>query len=285
MAKYSYDAYGNTKVLNPNGTGNTSSSFIGNINPIRYRSYYYDNETGFYYCKSRYYVPKLRRWLTPDNPSYLDNNNLNGINLYSYCNNNPIMYFDETGKSAVITLLISVGIGIILGAIGGTANAILSDYNDDDSINGSIGQKAYFGNIVGGAISGAAIGFSSGAGSLWLGPLIAGGGTATAALGSLVASSCVSFTGGFVSYCIEKAIVGGAWTLNEALFSASITALEGVLSFGVSGLSSLITWEDGRMLHIGKISLNLPQTSAQNFVSDIFGNPIGWLLDLLMEYY
>lgn len=97
QAKYSYDAYGNHQVLNPDGTVNTSSSFIGNINPFRYRSYYYDNETGFYYCQSRYYVPYLRRWLTIDDLSYLDNKNVYGCNLYAYCNDNPVMYKDESG--------------------------------------------------------------------------------------------------------------------------------------------------------------------------------------------
>ena len=111
VARYSYDAYGNTTVLNASGIVNNSSTFIGNINPIRYRSYYYDSETGFYYCKSRYYVPKLRRWLTPDNPSYLDDNDLNGLNSYVYCNNNPIKYADVDGTFAI-------SIGLFLGLVG-----------------------------------------------------------------------------------------------------------------------------------------------------------------------
>ena len=49
VAKYVYDAWGNGKVCNASGTENTSSSFIGNINPFRYRGYYYDAETGLYY--------------------------------------------------------------------------------------------------------------------------------------------------------------------------------------------------------------------------------------------
>ena len=59
VAKYAYDAYGACKVMNPDGTENTDSDFIGNVNPIRYRGYYYDVETGFYYCGSRYFVPQL----------------------------------------------------------------------------------------------------------------------------------------------------------------------------------------------------------------------------------
>ena len=97
VAKYLYDAYGNTYVLNPDGTYNSNSSFIGNINPFRYRSYYYDIESGFYYCNHRYYVPDMRRWLTMDDLSYLDPSKINGINLYAYCCNNPVMNVDPEG--------------------------------------------------------------------------------------------------------------------------------------------------------------------------------------------
>ncbi len=97
VATYKYDAYGNTIVCNPNGIENTSSSFIGNINPFRYRGYYYDKETGLYYCKSRYYNPTWCRWLNADSLDYLDNTEIGGINLFSYCHNNPVMFKDETG--------------------------------------------------------------------------------------------------------------------------------------------------------------------------------------------
>ena len=46
---------------------NTSSSFIGNINPFRYRGYYYDTETGFYYLQTRYYDPTICRFINADN--------------------------------------------------------------------------------------------------------------------------------------------------------------------------------------------------------------------------
>lgn len=53
VVKYVYDAWGNHKVLNPDGTENTSTLFIGNINPIRYRSYYFDTEIGLYFLQTR----------------------------------------------------------------------------------------------------------------------------------------------------------------------------------------------------------------------------------------
>ena len=58
-ALYYYDAWGNCKVTDANGTESTASTFIGNINPIRYRGYYYDVETGLFWLSSRYYSPEL----------------------------------------------------------------------------------------------------------------------------------------------------------------------------------------------------------------------------------
>ena len=55
VARYSYDAWGVCKTLNPDGTINDTATFIGNVNPYRYRSYYYDAEIGLYYLQSRYY--------------------------------------------------------------------------------------------------------------------------------------------------------------------------------------------------------------------------------------
>ena len=90
-AQYVYDAWGNHKVLNANGTEITDESFIGNVNPIRYRGYYYDEETGLYYLQSRYYDPEVGRFINADDVAYIRPDVLNGSNLNIYCGNNPIM--------------------------------------------------------------------------------------------------------------------------------------------------------------------------------------------------
>ena len=93
VVKYSYDAYG--KLLSTTGT---LASTVGVQNPFLYKGYMYDRETGLYYCKSRYYNPNIGRWISPDAIEYLNPTSINGLNLYCYCNNNPIMYVDSDGN-------------------------------------------------------------------------------------------------------------------------------------------------------------------------------------------
>lgn len=73
--------------------------FIANKNPFRYRSYYYDFETDLYYLNSRYYDPEIGRFINIDKVNILGKtkNVFNGINLFMYCNNNPIILIDKTG--------------------------------------------------------------------------------------------------------------------------------------------------------------------------------------------
>ena len=117
-ALYVYDAWGNHKVYNPDGTENASSTFVGNINPFRYRGYYFDPETGLYYLKSRYYDPEIGQFISPDDVGYMDFEAIGGLNLYAYCNYNPVMHSDPDGHSvlAVGLVLLGFGIGAALGA-------------------------------------------------------------------------------------------------------------------------------------------------------------------------
>ena len=110
---YAYDAWGNcTVTLNTNG--------IAVHNPIRYRGYYYDEGTKLYYLNARYYCPELHRFISPDDTSYLDPETPNGLNLYAYCNNDPVNYADPSGHSAFLIAmsvlavagLITTGIGV-----------------------------------------------------------------------------------------------------------------------------------------------------------------------------
>ncbi len=116
-ATYVYDAYGRVKVINSTGEEDTNIEFIGNINPFRYRGYYFDIETGLYYLNSRYYDPELGRFISPDTLEYLSPNNINGLNLYCYCNNNPINYADPDGYFAVGAFLIGLAVSWVISSI------------------------------------------------------------------------------------------------------------------------------------------------------------------------
>ena len=87
---YRYRAWGN--VISKTGT-------LADANPFRYRGYYYDAETGFYYLQTRYYDPTICRFINADNYELVSTlaSTPGQLNMYSYCNNNPIMYIDPTG--------------------------------------------------------------------------------------------------------------------------------------------------------------------------------------------
>jgi RHS repeat-associated protein len=92
-AEYVYDAWGNHVIVK-------NDDNIGSINPFRYRGYYFDIETGLYYLKARYYDPETGRFINADDIGVFDEtrNDINGLNLYAYCANNPVMLHDPTGQ-------------------------------------------------------------------------------------------------------------------------------------------------------------------------------------------
>ena len=98
VAQYEYDAWGK-HISITDGSGNDVSNnetHIANVNPFRYRGYYFDVETGWYYLNARYYDPNVGRFLSPDLILITDSG-VQGYNLYQYCYNNPIIYNDSDG--------------------------------------------------------------------------------------------------------------------------------------------------------------------------------------------
>ena len=91
MVNYTYDPYG--KLLSTTGT---LAATLGTYNPLRYRGYVYDHETGLYYVSSRYYDPEIGRWINAD--SIIGVDDMLGNNLFAYCDNNPVNKVDYSGE-------------------------------------------------------------------------------------------------------------------------------------------------------------------------------------------
>ena len=122
VANYTYDSWGKTiSVTDEYGNDVTDDmNHIGNINPFRYRGYYYDIETGLYYLYSRYYDPEIGRFISQDDEKYLSED---FPNPYVYCMNNPVNMADYDGHEA-ITLAVCLACADL--AVVGTATLILA---------------------------------------------------------------------------------------------------------------------------------------------------------------
>lgn len=118
VASYTYDPWG--KVLSATGS-------MANINPIRYRSYYYDTETELYYLNSRYYDPEIGRFINAD--TYIaTGQGLNGNNMFAYCGNNPVNNIDSSGQAwwhwVAAVAVVAVAAAAVVVTAGGAAPAI-----------------------------------------------------------------------------------------------------------------------------------------------------------------
>ena len=164
-AEYKYDAWGKCVVTDVDNSG------IGNINPIRYRGYYYDSDTGLYYLNARYYDPEVGRFISADSTQLLEPNTINGLNLYAYCGNNPVMNVDPSGR-IILSLIIGLAIagGVVGGAIGGKIahdRAVEAGYTGWDLFGWT------FLGALGGGLAGAGVGALIGlaapaVGALWI---------------------------------------------------------------------------------------------------------------------
>ena len=91
VVTYTYDAWGN--ILSTTGT---MAGTLGTHNPLRYRGYVYDQETGLYYVSSRYYDPKICRFINAD-AFASTGQGIIGNNMFAYCGNNPVTRVDIGG--------------------------------------------------------------------------------------------------------------------------------------------------------------------------------------------
>ncbi len=200
VVSYDYDAWGNILGV----TGSLANS-VGEKNPLRYRGYYYDEETGFYYVSSRYYDPEIGRWINAD--ALVDQSSVLGYNLFAYCRNNPVNMTDTTGNLPFFA--ITAAIGAVVGAV----------------VGGVVAAKNG-GNVWAGIGIGAAAGGLIGAG-------------AGAAAGALLAGSAAASTTSVVIGA--KAVVS---VVGSAGFSAGVKMLADNASQACSNVSQVF-WSGG----------------------------------------
>ena len=125
VVEYIYDAWGNHL-----STFGTMASTLGKYNPLRYRGYVYDTETGLYHLQSRYYNPGWGRFINADS-QLSTGGDLTGMNLFAYCGNNPVNRVDPSGEAwwhwalgALIVGACAAATVITCGGFAGAAMAI-----------------------------------------------------------------------------------------------------------------------------------------------------------------
>ena len=159
VVEYKYDAWGNHEAE----VASEDFVALAEINPFRYRGYYFDEETGLYFLQTRYYDPEVGRFIFRDSIEYADPETINGLNLYAYCLNNPVMCVDPTGTLAWWQNLLIALAGIVI--IAGLAVATVVTGGAAAGLAGAIAAGALKGALIGGVIGigvGAGIGYAVG---------------------------------------------------------------------------------------------------------------------------
>ena len=228
-------------------TGATLKVGIPNFNQpqnyfrLAYKGYFYDQDLKLYYLMSRYYDPETGRFISPDSIDYLDPETLGGLNLYAYCNNNPINYYDPTGHFALTTFGILAIIGIISASM-----------------------------ILGGGLQLASNALAGKTGAdLWHGVL---GATLGAGVNAL-ALCLIPFSGGTslaISALIGAAVQTGVDTIENLMRGEDILIGQTILDFGIN----FATIFAGNWLSTMIIPTNSGWFKPQKFFS-VFTKPYG----------
>ncbi len=239
VAQYKYDAWGKCEVVNSVG------SEIGNINPIRYRGYYYDTDTGLYYLNARYYDPETGRFISADSTQYLEPNAINGLNLYAYCANNPVMNVDPSGQW-LLSILIA---GLIGAAISGVFNAV------EQAVSGKPWDWKSFGlSLLGGFVSGA---FSA----------IPVPGFDSLGLFGKVLSYGVSFVWGGIGTAFGAWITGSVNSWETFGMAFALGGAANVIARGVS--ESIVQFKAGKITNLGNKAKSLEVQKLQGYKGNI----------------
>ena len=139
VASYTYDPWG--KIISSSGT-------LADINPLRYRGYYYDSETGFYYLQSRYYDPEIGRFINADSYASTDATGLLSTNMFAYCENDPVNRSDPSGEWFLQAAAIGAATDVALYLVGCAISG-------EEVTWRGVGEHALTGAITGVAFGGA----------------------------------------------------------------------------------------------------------------------------------
>ena len=265
-ASYNYGAWGNYSVHGADGKKTTDPTFIGHINPLRYRGYYYDRETRLYYLQSRYYDFANCRFINADTFATTDANGFLSANMFAYCENNPIIGVDPTGEF----------LNTIFGAVAGSVIAVATREE------GETWQQAALRGAVTGMIAGFAPDASiatAGAAGVLIATL---GGAAAGAFDKYWSSANVGrkATGGeLASSAIAGAVINTAFgaagrVAGRAVGNTVKTVVKAVRTNFVSGFVT----KSGRFL-----GRKAAKTVASNVRDSFAAGALTWMYNLLFS--
>lgn len=156
---YRYDAWGNITY--------STNNDVMNSNPLRYRGYVYDTETGFYYLQSRYYDPAIGRFINADSFASTGQDFI-GYNMFAYCGNNPVNRSDFTGAAwehwAFAAGIVAIAAAAVVIASGGVAAAAFAVA----SIANGVAVSSTVATVAAGAFVGSAYGLAASAYGAWI---------------------------------------------------------------------------------------------------------------------
>ena len=262
VARYVYDAWGNHKVLTSEGSESINPKFIGHINPIRYRSYYWDDDVKLYYLHTRWYDPEIGRFVNMDQLEYLDPETVNGLNLYAYCGNNPVMFSDPDGTYFLSFLIASIAVSA---AIAGICKAVSAA--DKGASTGQIIGSFFSGFIMGAAMGACfALGGAASVGIMGVGMALTG-------------SLLLGAGAGLASYAIDCRTYGQSIEFGDAMKAMSLGMAQGAGTFAFGFLG-------GRSGALGNLAKKGSFAYAPAFAKGLVGaKPIFSVYSTIMQKF
>ena len=276
IGSYKYDAWGACAVSVESTASTLEKKVVRTLNPFRYRGYYFDTETGFYYLQSRYYNPQWGRFLNAD--GYVNaNGDLIGYNMYAYCSNNPVMYVDPTGESATLVVLAILATSFLTGVISAVFNL-----GEESSSNPSMTQAEAIGALAEGFITGFSLGLAASI-------LAATGATGGCVIGIYAIAGGVGSLMGSVTYSLiaeQDWKEAGVRAIKKSVQGAVEGAIAGAINgpeIGIKGLAKqYFTTVKKQQVRFFKRSMKqlpllLPEETLSSFTS--------WLANTAGKHY